>query len=202
MAVTPNYSWPIPVATDYVKDGWDAIADLGNAIDTTVAALPTGAVTKITANTFTSASAVNLSSVLSDTYKYYRLYLYGYISTSAQDIILRFRENTTDKTTGYYAGGVFGNTAGTVGSFNQKSNANGFGINQWGTGSTDNAFNIVDITRVNATEGFVSVQAWQPSGGIGGFANGKNNSMTNFNGLSIIPNANTITGAYELVGIN
>jgi hypothetical protein len=34
MAVTPNYNFPIPVATDYVKDGWDAIADLGNAVDT------------------------------------------------------------------------------------------------------------------------------------------------------------------------
>lgn len=36
MATTTNNSWPIPVATDYVKDGWDAIADLGNGIDTSV----------------------------------------------------------------------------------------------------------------------------------------------------------------------
>jgi hypothetical protein len=36
MAVTPNYGWPVPVATDYVKDGYAAIADLGDAIDATV----------------------------------------------------------------------------------------------------------------------------------------------------------------------
>lgn len=36
MAVTPNYNWPVPVATDYVKDGWEAISDLGNAIDTSL----------------------------------------------------------------------------------------------------------------------------------------------------------------------
>jgi len=36
MAVTPNYSWPVPVDTDYVKDGAEAIKDLGDAIDATV----------------------------------------------------------------------------------------------------------------------------------------------------------------------
>jgi hypothetical protein len=35
MATTPNYGWPIPVATDYVKDGYANIADLGDAIDAT-----------------------------------------------------------------------------------------------------------------------------------------------------------------------
>jgi hypothetical protein len=34
---TQYYSLPVPVATDYVKDGWDAIADLGNAVDSAVA---------------------------------------------------------------------------------------------------------------------------------------------------------------------
>lgn len=34
---TQYYSLPVPVATDYVKDGWDAIADLGNAVDAAVA---------------------------------------------------------------------------------------------------------------------------------------------------------------------
>lgn len=37
---TQYYSLPVPVATDYVKDGWDAIADLGNAVDSAVA-IPT-----------------------------------------------------------------------------------------------------------------------------------------------------------------
>lgn len=34
MAATSNNSWPIPISTDYVKNGWDAINDLGVAIDT------------------------------------------------------------------------------------------------------------------------------------------------------------------------
>ena len=33
---TPNYSWPVPTSTDYVKDGATAIEALGDAIDATV----------------------------------------------------------------------------------------------------------------------------------------------------------------------
>ena len=37
MAVTPNYSWPVPVNTDLVKDGAVAIETLGDAIDSSMA---------------------------------------------------------------------------------------------------------------------------------------------------------------------
>ena len=40
MAVTPNYSWPVPVNTDYVKDGAEAIKDLGDAVDGSLAYMP------------------------------------------------------------------------------------------------------------------------------------------------------------------
>jgi len=33
---TPNYGWPVPTSTDYVKDGATAIESLGDAIDATV----------------------------------------------------------------------------------------------------------------------------------------------------------------------
>lgn len=46
MGTTTNYGWPTPVSSDYVTDGWDAIKDLGDAIDTTLALVrvPTGTV--------------------------------------------------------------------------------------------------------------------------------------------------------------
>jgi hypothetical protein len=40
---TPNYGWPVPTSTDYVKDGATAIEALGDAIDTTVFGLPSSA---------------------------------------------------------------------------------------------------------------------------------------------------------------
>ena len=39
---TDVYGWPKPVNTDRVADGWDAISDAVEAIETTVAALPLG----------------------------------------------------------------------------------------------------------------------------------------------------------------
>lgn len=36
MATSPNYGWTEPNNTDYVKDGAEAMRDLGDAIDTTV----------------------------------------------------------------------------------------------------------------------------------------------------------------------
>lgn len=36
MATSPNYGWVEPNDTDYVKDGAEAMRDLGNAIDSTL----------------------------------------------------------------------------------------------------------------------------------------------------------------------
>jgi hypothetical protein len=36
MALSPNYSFPEPNDNDFVKNGADAMRDLGDAIDTTI----------------------------------------------------------------------------------------------------------------------------------------------------------------------
>ena len=54
MATTPNYSWPTPDDTDLVKDGAEAIRDLGDAIDATVFANSPGLV-HINTTTFRAA---------------------------------------------------------------------------------------------------------------------------------------------------
>jgi len=36
MANSPNYGWPEPNDSDYVKNGAEAMRDLGDAIDSTV----------------------------------------------------------------------------------------------------------------------------------------------------------------------
>jgi hypothetical protein len=48
MATTPNYSWPTPDNTDLVRDGAEAMRDLGNAIDNTVYNLPPSPPSNIT----------------------------------------------------------------------------------------------------------------------------------------------------------
>jgi hypothetical protein len=85
MAVTPNYGWPVPVATDYVKDGYEAIADLGDAIDATVFGLPSGALTLISATTVgTAVASVTVSNCFSATYDNYKIiYVGGSASTTS-----------------------------------------------------------------------------------------------------------------------
>lgn len=101
MAVTPNYNWPIPVATDYVKDGWDAIADLGNAIDTTVAGLGTAGLSLVTASTFTSQSSVSINNCFTSTYTNYRIVFdISNVSLWAATLF-RLRASGTDTTSGY-----------------------------------------------------------------------------------------------------
>ena len=121
MAVTPNYSWPVPVATDFVKDGWEAISDLGNAIDTTVAGLGssplvakiptsvavgsgTGSFNATTGNvTFTGATSISVNGVFAATYdKYIIIYKSG-VTTGSVSANLRLRVAGTDNTSGSYS---------------------------------------------------------------------------------------------------
>lgn len=71
--VTPNYSWPVPTSTDLVKNGATAIEALGDAIDATVFALPSGALAKINKTTFSAVSSVTVDSVFTSTYDTYMM---------------------------------------------------------------------------------------------------------------------------------
>jgi hypothetical protein len=94
MAVTPNYSWPVPVATDYVKDGWEAISDLGNAIDTTVAGLGSSGLTLIQTNTFSAQTTLTYDDVFTSTYKNYKIIITGVSSVANPNILVRLRTGT------------------------------------------------------------------------------------------------------------
>jgi hypothetical protein len=103
MAVTPNYSWPVPVATDFVKDGWEAISDLGNAIDTTVGGLGSPGLNLIQTQAISSVSSISLDNVFSANYNSYKILLIIEAAVSATSTILfRVRSNGTDLTTSTY----------------------------------------------------------------------------------------------------
>jgi len=81
MAVTPNYSWPVPVNTDYVKDGAEAIKDLGDAIDATVFGLPSGGMTLLSTTTLSGASTTVSS--ISQAYTNLEIWVYGQTNASS-----------------------------------------------------------------------------------------------------------------------
>jgi len=99
MAVTPNYSWPVPVNTDLVKDGAEAIKDLGDAIDATVFGLPSGALTLVKTQTIGSAvTSVTVTGAFSTTYDAYKIVVSNGASNVSDGVAMLQLSPTT---TGY-----------------------------------------------------------------------------------------------------
>jgi hypothetical protein len=99
---TPNYGWPVPTSTDFVKDGATAIEALGDAIDATVFGLPSGGLTFISTAAFSGATShsfgSNASPIFTSAYRNYKIIIDNLSSPSEQEILFRLRSNTTDFT--------------------------------------------------------------------------------------------------------
>jgi hypothetical protein len=74
---TPNYGWPVPTSTDYVKDGATAIEALGDAVDATVFGLGNGLKLIKTQTIGTAVSSVTVTSAFSATYNNYKIVISG-----------------------------------------------------------------------------------------------------------------------------
>ena len=204
MAVTPNFSWPVPVATDYVKDGWEAISDLGNAIDTTVAALPSGALTKIVSTSFTAQSTIDFTGCFSSTYANYKLFYY--LTAASVDSTMRFRmlSGSTPNTAASYAFAVGG--LQTNGTTNNGSSTGTSGAVLTDFSSTDADIvsgeytfykpNIAKYTSFTGT-------AIMRYGGVvySRYGGGYHGVQTAYDGLRLYTDSGTITGVATIYGV-
>jgi hypothetical protein len=103
---TPNYGWPVPTSTDLVKDGATAIEDLGDAIDATVFAIPSSALTLVKSQAIgTTVSSVTVTDAFSATYDAYKIILAGTGTATTNSFELRMTLGAS--TTGYYLGDFF-----------------------------------------------------------------------------------------------
>jgi hypothetical protein len=103
---TPNYGWPVPTSTDYVKDGATAIEALGDAIDATVFGLGSG-FNLIRTTAFSGATSQSFGSdaspIFTSAYRNYRIIIENLkVATSDQGLLFRLRANTTDLTSAVY----------------------------------------------------------------------------------------------------
>jgi hypothetical protein len=153
--------------------------------------------TLISNTSFSAQASVSFSNVFSSTYSFYRIVGNMVGSTGGSTLNARYRENTTDKTTGYFgASGIaaFGGQFQIGSAFN---NAAEFNLRFVGIGGP-NLVNF-DIYRT-ATSG-------QMSGNMADYPNGQavfmavsNVAMSNFTGFSIYPASGTITGNVKIYG--
>jgi hypothetical protein len=156
--------------------------------------------TVLSSGNFTGVSAVNLSNVLSSTYKYYNLKVFGYVSSAAQDMFIRFRENTTDKATGYYGGRFRVNYLATTQAAGYN-NSSAFYVTTFYTNPVSQGNITATIYRPSATEGIVSGLSFDSDASGPVMFAGQCTTMTNFTGLSFYPTGATTTGSYILTGI-
>jgi hypothetical protein len=198
MAVTPNYSWPVPVATDYVKDGWEAISDLGNAIDTTVAGLGSGGLSKITTTTLSnSASCIFTSLAAGGRYR-----IVGrVIGTAASQFFAYFREGSTNKTTsynmtqwGYISASSFSN-----------NNVTEIPLGTLGTQATNKlTFFAFDLyVHTDRTAGYINGQTTGADSSAASsprfiVTSGYNVSMSALDGIALIASSGNLTGSVTL----
>lgn len=190
---TANYGWPIPAS--------GSIASLGTAIDTTVAALPAGALELVSTQTLSASSGISFSSLTVGTK--YRLIWRGYTSADNVQVQIQFRENTTNKGTGYYGGRVGRDYAGTNEDLS-INNANFVGALIVGKVSPDYYVGQFELEFVIhslevATATLLSMSQYSASFKTLGFTN---KAMTNCNGITIYPASGTMTGSTSLFKYN
>lgn len=110
---TPNYGWPVPTSTDYVKDGATAIEALGDAIDATVFANGSSGLTLVTSASFSATSTINVDNCFTSTYRNYIVVL-DIRSMTAGAIDLRLRVGGVTTTATNYGAATLYSTTSTV----------------------------------------------------------------------------------------
>ena len=210
MGVTSNYSFPIPVATDLVTNGWDAINDLGVAVDTAMnTALATkkaGTVSLVASTSFSAVSSVSLATSVLTGYKGYRV-LYTFTNSGNNQPGLRVRSASTDDSSGNYGSqNIISNDAAISGAgFSTSTSwANLTTTSDIGRKTCLNV-ELWDLNLAAATFGFSDYIRFidQSASNKSYFRAGFNHNVaTAYDGLTLIASTGTMTGDYKVWGIN
>ena len=209
MPTTTNNGWPTPADTDLVKNGADAIRDLGNAIDTTLGVYSpaTPGLVKINTTSFSAVASQSVNNVFSATYKNYAIITYH--TTSADtNTLFRFRTSGTDNSNASYMTlvqrvisgvGTFAVTqsAGT-GTSLTIATANGTTCAKLISMDIANPF-ATDYTMVTGTNTFTGASG--AGAGGGGALQGNFGATTSFDGFTLSVGTGTMTGAVSVYGL-
>ena len=154
---------------------------------------------RITTQSFSASSAVNVNDVFSSTYKHYKVFLNVATASAGQNIFYRYRVSGADNSTANYAyqrlilnGTTFNNNRSSGETFGTLVDASTVNSNQEMT-----FFNPFEtkLSYVYATGSYEcsspSVQHW-----YSGF-----NATTSFTGFTIYPSSGTITGEIIVYGM-
>jgi hypothetical protein len=205
MGTTTNNGWPTPVATDLVKDGWEAIKELGDAIDTTlgVYAPSTPGLTLINTTSFSGVSSQAFSSFFTATYDNYMIDV-SLTSVTSGDITLKLRNATTDNSTNHdYGLYGFGASATTRSASGSNAAANLMCRANTGTAANRIGWQTV-IQKPNLAQPTTFLTVASGTDATGWFAwsgGGVHFASTAFDGFNMIFGGNC-TGTMSVYGYN
>jgi hypothetical protein len=207
MPNTTNYSFPTPADTDLVKNGADAIRDLGDAVDTAMnTALGTNKAGLVLLNTtsFSAVASQNITGVFSATYDQYRIN-FNVIGTGAsnRDLNFRYLSGTTPNTSAVYRRQEWGAQSTSV----FANRATGQTSNRAGLCQNTTEFSIIleiffpfsstkrtQFQTYSSADVTASVDINQQYGSI--------DVTTSYDGIQFFPSADNMTGSISVYGYN
>ena len=207
MPNTTNNNWPTPADTDLVKNGADAIRDLGNAIDTTLGVYSpvTPGLVKLSTVTFSAVASQSISSVFSSTYdNYLVLFICDNATTSAQDLKFRMRTGSDDSGANYYLSGFNNNSNNSA--YDGVANTAQTSWNIAGVTASpgDRHFSKIEIINPNVASDTLMTSCSVRSDGtasVQSIRNGALNTATQYTGFTFFVST-TITGNVSVYGYN
>ena len=201
---TPNYGWPVPTSTDYVKDGATAIEALGDAIDATVFGLGSG-FNLIRTAAFSGATSHSYGSdaspIFTSAYRNYKIVIDNLSAVSEQVINFRLRANTTDFTGANHDTQSFYALSTTIGSgrtSNQTSAAIGVASQATQTSSIVLDLTLPQLANVKNIQSFNMYYANAEGPRLNMYYSSIN-SASAYNGCTIFAGAN-ISGQISIYG--
>jgi len=201
MPTTTNNGWPTPADTDLVKNGADAIRDLGQAIDTTLGVYSpaTPGLVKINTTTFSAVASQSINDVFSTTYDNYLILTSHTNSSAAQDLNLRLRVGGADNSTASsYVRQLMEASGSTVSGGRTTTDRHVFGV------TNDILSNAQSLTVFNPFIAqptvFYSQDLNSRSNAFIAVWGGTHNQSTSYTGFTIFPSAGNITGKITVFG--
>jgi len=201
MPTTTNNGWPTPADTDLVKNGADAIRDLGQAIDTTLGVYSpaTPGLVKINTTTFSAVASQSINDVFSTTYDNYLILTSHTNSSAAQDLNIRLRVGGADNSTASsYVRQLMEASGSTVSGGRTTTDRHVFGV------TNDILSNAQSLTVFNPFIAqptvFYSQDLNSRSNAFIAVWGGTHNQSTSYTGFTIFPSAGNITGKITVFG--
>jgi hypothetical protein len=206
MPNTTNYSFPTPADTDLVKNGADAIRDLGDAVDTAMnTALGTKKAGMVLLNTtsFSAVASQSVNDVFSATYENYKIVM-DLAGSTNYAFTMRLRVAGADNTTTNYHL-QFGLDNGAAVSAGRSSSQTSWTLD--GAATNDRMQYVMEISNP-----FLGTFTGALSNGNLLYSNGAGikhiatahafGATTSFTGYTLIASAGNITGKVSTYGYN